>query len=1492
MKGSFFLDRPILSLAIAVCFLLLGFLGNVYLPVEQFPDVAPAMVEVYTEYPGASAEAVQKSVVVPIETAVNSVDGIDEILSSSTSSGEGIITVIFQPGTDPDIAAVMVKNRIAEVESILPEKVLRNGVQVEKTEHSYLKMIAIESPDGRYDNDFITNLMDINVIPRLQRIKGVGRIELLGSVYAIRIWLDPKKMGAFMLEPKDIAEALEDQNIEAAIGTLGEDSENTFQYTLVYKGRLVNTEEFGNIVIRSEGDGDDLRLRDVARIEIGRESYASESWVNTHPGVVALITQANGSNARQVNHEIDQEIERVKTHLPPGLEFRTLLDTNDFLDASIKEVYKTLFETILLVILVVGLFLQNRRATLIPAIAIIVSLVGTFAFMYVAGFTLNLITLFALVLVTGTVVDDAIVVVEAVQSQLDGGEHKPYEATCKALQNIRTTIVTTTVVFMAVFIPISFISGLAGTYYRQFGVTMAVAVAISTICALTITPTLCVLLMKPREGESNRFYKAFNASYAAFAEKYTRGLSVFFRHKWFAAVLTVFVIIMLTVLARMIPTGLIPDEDTGNILVDVTTPPGSTLAQTKKTIMRAAEKMADIDEIEHCASVAGWNMLSDGGPNTGMLIIKLKHWDERPGSEHEIDAVVEKIEQRMDSIKSGQMFTYALPTVTGYGYSYTIDLHVQDFEDRSVAELKEVTDSFITALEQRKEIDEAYCSYEVNFPQYTVSVNAAICKRYGVAPSAVLSVLNGYIASNYVSQFNAFGKTYHVMLQADPILRNDKEDLDNIFVIADDMTYIPVKELVALKKSYGVHTLNRFNLYSSISLEVLPAPGYSTGETMKAIDEVAQANLPYGYGFEYTGTAKEEVQTNQSRMWLLLIVILLIYIVLCALYESLFIPLAVLICVSFGLFGCHLSALLCQTANNIYMQVGIVMLIGLLAKTAILMTEYATQRRKEGMSLREAAISAAKERLRPILMTVTTLVIGLLPLVFSSGAMAVGCMTLGLCVIGGMLVGTLSILFLLPILFVLFRHLDEQYIAKRIKATNVIVLLALVQTVTSCKTYSDYQSEPIATDRLLRTDIGVDAGEDATAKSWREVFTEPRLAALIEEGLAHNSDLNIAKLRVDAAKATLRNAKGELLPSLSLGADGETARFKNSGNEAQTASRFKFGAEVSWEADIFGKLQNARKAAAADVEEQAAYVQAVQVELIATTAASYFQLEMYDAQIAETRDIVNSWDESIKAQKALMAVGDATSDEVSLAEACKLAAEETLENLQRQMIQTENALCTLLGRYSGHINRGDFQSSCEHLLQMPKVNIQALAARPDIHQAEAALKKAFYATNEARAALYPSLNLSGIIGWTNDIDEVVSPAGLITKALGSLTQPIFANGRLRAEVKKAKAEQEEAKTAFRQSILEAGQEVNDILATYQYAQRAINLGNQQVEHLADVLRATEKRMCYDDEVNYLQVLLARQSLLEARLSLHEHRFSFVEATIQLYKALGGGMREI
>ena len=1033
MRLRTFIDRPILSCVISVLILLVGIISLVNLPMEQYPDIAPPTISVSASYTGANAETVQKSVVVPLEEAINGVENMLYMTSTSTNTGSGSIMVYFNQGTDPDMATVNVKNRVAEAEGLLPAEVTKVGVTVQKRQNSMLKILALYSPDDSYDRNFINNYFSINIEPRLSRIKGVGNVMIMGDEYAMRIWMNPAKMAQYKLVPDDVINILADQNVEAATGTLGEDSENTFQYTLKYRGRYQTPEEFENLVVKSLSSGEVLRLKDIAEVELGAQSYGYTSAVGKHPGSTCMISQTSGSNANEIIKEIDQLTAEIAKELPKGLVLEDLMSTKDFLDASIHEVVKTLIEAILLVILVVYVFLQSVRSTIIPSISIIVSLVGTFAFIYLMGFSLNLITLFALVLVIGTVVDDAIVVVEAVQAKFDEGYRSPYKATTTAMDGISAAIVTTSLVFMAVFIPTSFMGGTSGTFYTQFGLTMAVAVGISAVNALTLSPALCTLLMTPHIDTSNgqklsfssRFHKAFETSFNRILFKYKGGVKFFFKRKWMAWSGLAIAVVLLVFFMNTTKTGLIPDEDMGTIFVNVTTPPGSSLAQTKKTMDKIAESIEDIPQLKQFSNVTGYSMLGGQAPSGGMLIIKLKNWKERPEKSDEISAVINQIYARTSHIKSGKIYAFAQPTIMGYGMGSGFELYVQDRAGGDIATLQEHANKFIAGLNQRPEISMAYTSFDTKFPQYMVEVDAVKCQRANVSASDVLSVLSGFIGGNYSSNFNRFSKLYRVMVQAKADYRLDKDALNNMFVRTGDGEMAPVGQFITLTKVYGAETLNRFNLYSSIAVNGMPADGYSTGDAINAIAEVAKQTLPVGYGYEFAGLTREEAETNNTVI-VFAICIIFVYLILCALYESLFIPLAVMLSVPFGLMGSFLFAKLFGLENNIYMQVGLIMLIGLLAKTAILLTEYASTRRKQGMSIAAAAMSAAGVRLRPILMTVLTMVFGMLPLVFASGAGANGNISLGLGVVGGITIGTLALLFVVPVFFIVFQTIQER----------------------------------------------------------------------------------------------------------------------------------------------------------------------------------------------------------------------------------------------------------------------------------------------------------------------------------------------------------------------------------------------------------------------------------------------------------------------------------
>ena len=843
-----FIDRPILACVVSVLILLVGLIGLVNLPMEQYPDIAPPTVMVSATYTGANAETVQKSVVVPLEEAINGVEDMLYMTSTSTNTGSGSITVYFKQGTDPDMATINTKNRVSEAEGLLPAEVTKIGVTVEKRQSSMLKIIALYSPDDSYDQTFINNYFKINIEPRLSRVSGVGNVNVMGGDYAMRIWLDPQRMAQYNLEPSDVSAVLDEQNIEAATGTLGEDSENTFQYTLKYRGRYETAEEFGNIVVKALESGEVLRLNDIATIELGSQTYAYNGEIDGHPGATAMISQTAGSNANEIITEIDKLMEEVRKDLPKGLKLVDVMSTKEFLDASIHEVVKTLVEAIILVILVVYVFLQSVRSTVIPTISVIVSLVGTFAFLYIAGFSLNLLTLFALVLVIGTVVDDAIVVVEAVQAQFDEGIRSPYRATTRALDGIAAAIVTTSLVFMAVFIPTSFMGGTSGTFYMQFGLTMAVAVSISAVNALTLCPALCALFMTPHmertAGQklsfSSRFHHAFEAAFNQLVYKYKGGVKWFFHRKWLIGAGIVAAVALLVVLMQNTKTGLVPDEDMGTVFVNVTTPPGSSLHQTIKAMEEVEACIKDIPQIERYSNVSGYSMMGGQAPSGGMLIIKLKNWSERPNDEDYITSVISEIYRRTANIHSAKLFAFAQPTIMGYSTGSGVELYVQDRAGGSIETLKEHTDKFIAALNARPEVQMAYTTFDTKFPQYLVEVDAARCKRMGVSPSDVLSVMSGYIGGNYVSNLNRFSKLYRVYIQADKDFRLDKDALNNMFVRTEDGDMAPIGQFVTLTKAYGPETLTRFNLYSSIQVNAMMNDGYSSGDVINAVAEVAK----------------------------------------------------------------------------------------------------------------------------------------------------------------------------------------------------------------------------------------------------------------------------------------------------------------------------------------------------------------------------------------------------------------------------------------------------------------------------------------------------------------------------------------------------------------------------------------------------------------------------------------------------------------------------
>ena len=1034
---------------------LVGIIGLSRLALEQFPEIAPPTVRVMASYTGANAETVQKSVIVPLEEAINGVEGMMYMTSSASNNGTASIGIFFRQGTDPNMAMVNVQNRAATVQGRLPSDVVKSGLTVRKRQTSNIKQIAVYSPDSTFDRSFLANYTKINIEPRLSRIPGVGEVNVMGADYSMRIWLDPLKMARYGLTPADVTQVLNEQNVEVATGTLGAESDNTFQYVLKYRGRYEEEQEYENLVVRSLPDGDVLRIGDIARVELGSQNYNIIGETNGCPGINISINQVAGSNANEIIKQIDAEVEEIRHSLPPGIVIEDLESKKDFLDASIASVVETLFEALVLVILVVWLFLGSWRATIIPAIAIVVSLIATLAVIYAIGFSLNMLTLFALVLVIGTVVDDAIVVVEAVQAQYEKGECRtesvefataqeeegtavanstPYTLNSKlmteeAMKKITSALITTTLVFMAVFVPVCFIGGVTGTFYTQFGLTMAIAVAISLFNALTLSPALSAIIM--RDSKLNKFQERFNVGFTALATRYKGVVTGFINRKKLAGVLVIVAIAVLGWMMKTTKTGLVPNEDMGTVFINVQASPGSSLQQTYHILKEVEERIKDLPQLRIYSLIAGNSNSFEQSSSNGNFTLKLKKWDERTGKGDDDQSIVQEIYRRTADIANAKIQVNTQNMLPGFGRINGFELHVQDKHGGTIQDLLSYTNKLIAALGERPEIGRAYTNFSLKYPQYRVEVDAALCKRRGVSPSDVLSALSGYVGGTYASNFVRFTKLYRVMVQASPEYRLDTESLNNIFVKNNQGEMSPIGQYLTLTRVYGSETLSRFNLFPSIQVGGTAAEGYSSGQAIDAIREVAAEVLPEGYGYEFGGMTREEASSQNTTALVFVLCIVFIYLILCALYESLFIPMAVILSVPFGLAGSFLFAWMWGLENNIYMQTGLIMLIGLLSKTAILLTEYASTRRRQGMGIIEAALDAAAVRLRPILMTSLTMVFGLLPLALATGVGANGNHSLGVGTIGGMVIGTIALLFIVPVLFVIFQTIEERVMHKR-----------------------------------------------------------------------------------------------------------------------------------------------------------------------------------------------------------------------------------------------------------------------------------------------------------------------------------------------------------------------------------------------------------------------------------------------------------------------------
>ena len=1053
MTFTNFIKRPVLSTVISIFFVLLGIIGLISLPIEQYPNIAPPTISIQTFYQGADAQTVLNSVITPLEESINGVENMTYMESTATNAGMAMITVYFKQGADPNMAAVNVQNRVSQAQALLPAEVTRVGVTVSKRQSSNVVMYSLTTDDGRYDDEFLTNYNNINIVPMLKRINGVGDVQTPGmKTYSMRIWLYPDKMKQHKLVPSDVSMALAEQNIEAAPGSFGEQSNQKFEYTMRYKGRLKTPEEYGNIIISSNTNGQTVHLRDVAKVELGGLQYSVMMKNNSRPAVIGMVNQVAGSNATQIADDVKTALADAQKQMPPGMKVTIEQDVTEFLFASIEEVVFTLFITLLLVFFVVYIFLQDIRSTLIPMIAVPVALIGTFFFLWVFGFSINLLTLSALLLAIAIVVDDAIVVVEAVHAKLDLGYKSAMTAAIDAMNEISGAIISITLVMSAVFVPVSFMGGTSGTFYREFGVTMAVSIVISALNALTLSPALCAIFLKPHSKDEHkklsrvdRFHMAFNTQYDKINTKYQKVVEKIINHRWISSLAVILGIVALVVTMKFTQTGLVPNEDTGTLFAMISLPPGTSQVETQKVTDQVDKMLASNPYIERREQIVGYNFMAGQGSNQSTFIIKLKPFAERKyGMIDRIKSVFDgagiaglfidptssnmvlgMIYKQTSSIKGAQIIAFGSPMIPGYGLTNGVSFVLQDKTGGDLNKFYKVAQDYLAALNKRPEFSRALTTYNPNYPQYMVDVDVAKAKQAGTSPAAILSVLQGYYGGMYASNFNAYGKLFRVMIQGTVESRMNEDGLTNIYVrTAGGMA--PVSEFCTLKRVYGPSNITRFNLFTSIAINATPADGYSSGQAIQAAEEVAKQVLPQGYGYEFSGLTRSEKEASNSTAMIFVLCIVFVYLILSAQYESYILPLAVILSIPIGLSGAFIFTLIFGHNNDIYMQISLIMLIGLLAKNAILIVEFALERRRTGMAIKYAAILGAGARLRPILMTSLAMIIGLLPLMFASGVGRNGNQTLGAAAVGGMLIGTLCQVFVVPALFAFFQYLQER----------------------------------------------------------------------------------------------------------------------------------------------------------------------------------------------------------------------------------------------------------------------------------------------------------------------------------------------------------------------------------------------------------------------------------------------------------------------------------
>ncbi|MDO6430636.1 efflux RND transporter permease subunit [Flavitalea sp. BT771] len=1512
---NIFIKRPVLSLVISLIIVLLGILALVTLPVTQFPDIVPPSVTVTANYTGANAQVCAKAVAIPLERAINGVPGMTYMSTVCSNDGLTVINIYFNVDVDPDRAAVSVQNRVATVIDELPEEVIRAGVTTEKEVNSMLMYLNIMSTDSTLDEKFIYNFTDINILQELKRIEGVGLVEIMGAKeYSMRVWLKPDRMASYKISTDEVIEAIRNQNVEAAPGKTGLSSDRSpqaLQYVLRYTGKFYEPEQYENIVVRADHNGSVLRLKEIADVEFGSLTYSMVSNTDGRPSASIMIKQRPGSNAREVISSIKEKMaELKKISFPAGMSYNINYDVSRFLDASIHEVLRTLVEAFILVFIVVYIFLQDFRSTLIPALAVPVALIGTLFFMQMLGFSINLLTLFALVLAIGIVVDNAIVVVEAVHVKMQEEHMNAMDATVSAMKEISGAIVAITLVMSAVFVPVAFMSGPVGVFYRQFSLTLAFAIVISGINAVTLTPALCAILLKHtsstgKKSLQQRLFMGFNRRYEALSRRYTGLIGRIAARRLVTISLLLAFFVAAWGFNAILPSGFIPTEDQGQILVNVTTPPGSTVERTEAVLAEVQRRTKNISSIESVSTLSGYSLVTEvAGASYGMAMINLKDWSERKES---LKEVIHQLERKTHDIADASIQFFPPPTVPGFGNASGFEIQLLDRTggenlDRTAG----IGNKFIKDLNQSPEIEGAFSSFDPTFPQYMISVDQAVAAQKGISIFRAMETLQSLVGSYYTSNFIRFGQLYKVMIQASPEYRSRPEDVLRMQIKNDKGEMVPFATFIKMDRIQGPEQITRYNMYTAAMITGDAATGYSSGDAINSIRRAGE-QLPKGYSFAWSGMTREQILSGNQAIFIFLICLLFVYLLLAAQYESFLLPMPVILSLPTGIFGAFFFLKVTGLENNIYAQVALVMLIGLLGKNAILIVEFAVQRQKQGIAILMAAVEGARSRLRPILMTSFAFIAGLIPLCIASGAGAMGNRSIGTAAAGGMLFGTIFGLILIPGLYVIFATIGARKKKPKVTPAVALVLLA-VMLAPGCTSYKAVTITP--KQDLPATYAGGTDSTDIAALTPAKFFSDPYLLDLIDTALAANPDLQSALQKIEVAGANLQNSRSSLLPALNaeIGAalrkysdytmDGVGNFDTNLSPDINKDQRipnptpdYFLGFRSAWEVDLWGRLRSRKAAALSRFLASREGYRMVVTELVSQVATLYYKLLALDRQQRIVRKNIQLQENALEIVKAQKLGGRATELAVQQFQAQLLHTRGLLYTTSQEITESETGLNFLLGGYTRKIDRDTSIASLPLPATLPAgIPSQLLLHRPDVREAEAQLLAVNADIRAARAAFFPSLNLSAYTGYNAFKTALLFNPGSIAYGLtGGLTAPIFNRRAIKADYTHSIAEGRQALYAYQRTILTSFREVTNSLKGIENYSRFYELKQGEVASLNNAVSVAND-LYLVGRASYLEVITAQRNVLDAELDMTNAKASVFLHAVNLYRSVGGGWR--